>query len=87
MFHLQARLEDDYFTWRNRNAFSRAGISSEARFSFLDLEYAEIAELNFLGAYQTIHDNVKGLLHNPFDIHLLDAGHIGYTQHYIFLRH
>jgi len=87
VFHLQAGLEDDNFTRRDRDTLTRAGISSEARFSFLDLEYAEIAELNFLGAHQAIYDNVKGLLNNPFDIHLLDAGHIGYAQNYIFLRH
>ena len=58
MFHLQARLEDDYFTWRDRT-LSPVRDFVRSALSFLDLEYAEIAELNFLGAYQTIHDNVK----------------------------
>jgi hypothetical protein len=87
VLHFEAGLEYHHFTGRDRDALTGSGITAEAGTAFLDLENTEVTKFYFLTAHQTFDDNVKGLLHDLFDIDLLDARHVSDSKYDIFLGH
>lgn len=87
MLHLKARFKYNNFSRWDRDAFSRARVSAEARAPFLDLKNSKISQLHFLRAQQAVDYNIKDFLDNLFDINLLDPSHVSDFQHYVFFRH
>jgi len=76
LLHLPSWLKNNHLARGDRNAFASSRVSPKTGTPLFSFKNPKIAQLHFLGTSQTVHNHVKGLLDNPLDIHLLDAGHI-----------
>ena len=86
-FHLLTRLKGYDKLFRNIDAFSRAGIARFPCGSLLDLEHAEVPQLNAVLFNERFDDGFEGLLHDFFGLELGHPNRVRNRFNNVFLRH